>query len=347
MKLKPKTNRGKIGEVPGSIVVDAAASPTSIHSFSYNSDTLTEHDGLPPADADGVIWIDAVGLGDVDALNEIQERFSIHPLAMEDVVNVTQRSRSEWYESGVYAVLRRYEREDALASEQLSFYLVGDVVVSFQERTGDCFEPVRDRLRGSKGRIRHFGADYLLFALIDSVVDSYFPLLEQYDDRFNEIEAALLVDERDIPRGSLYALRTEIRELRRGIWPTREMILQLTRIDGIITPKAAPFFRDALEHSTSTVYELDNLNDGLSALIDFQNTQVGNRMNEIMKVLTIVSSVFIPLGFLAGLYGMNFNTEHPANLPELGFAYGYPTLLFVMISIVIGMLFFFRRKHWI
>ena len=345
--LRKKTNRGKIGEVPGSLVIDDDAIATTFETFVYDEESIEEYDELIAPASGRVTWLNVIGLGDADALMSVSEHFDIHPLVMEDVANVVQRPRAEWYNNGIYCVIKRFDIPPPLMSEQISFFLGEGFVVTFQERPGDCFDPVRERLRHSRGRIRSWDADYLFYALLDAVVDSYFPLLEAYEDRFEELENLALEDDRLVERSEIYSLRNELRELRRALWPVRELMTQLVRIEGFTSPKVQPFLRDAHDHAVSINDELDSMREATLSLIDFLSTEVGNRMNEIMKVLTIVSSVFIPLSFLAGLYGMNFNTEHPANLPELSFSYGYPTLLVVMLVIVIGMVLFFRKKEWL
>ena len=345
---RKRTNRGKVGAVPGTIVIDDDALPTRYHSIKYHAKELQELDGFAVPEEDWVVWQDAVGLGDSEALRSIQDKFTLHPLVMEDVVNVSQRPKIETHVDGVFCVLRRYDFDgEHLDQEQLSFFLGDHFVFTFQERDGDCFEAVRRRLRESQGRIRNVGEDYLFYALIDAVVDSYFPVVETIRDTLYDTEQEILRDFESVDRKLLYQTRGQIMELRRAVWPIRDIAIGMAREDDWFTNATRPFIRDIQDHSVELVDELDSMRELVTTLLELQASQLSNRMNQVMHVLTVMSSIFIPLGFLAGLYGMNFNTDHPTNLPELNFEYGYVTLLLFMFLIVVVSLAVFKKKRWI
>jgi len=277
----------------------------------------------------------------------IGDRFRIHSLALEDVLNVPQRPKVEWYGDHLLVVLSEIRYPDP--PEQMTFMVTDGVVVSFQERPGDAFEPVRVRLRQGRGRIRSEGVDYLLYSLCDSVLDTFFPTLERLGDEVEEMEDQVLASPEPETFLAIRRLKRELMTVRHAVWPARDaMNLLLIEEHALIRPATKVFFRDCYDHTIQLMDMVETFREMVSGLVDQYMSAVSNRMNEIMKVLTIISALFIPLGFLAGLYGMNFDrSASPYNMPELGWAYGYPAILLLMTIVAGGMLYFFRRKRWI
>ena len=297
-----------------------------------------------------VVWIDVNGLGDEELLHEFGERFGLHPLALEDVAHVHQRAKVERFDEHDFVVLRSARiGASSLDIEQMSFFLGDGWVISFQERPGDVFEPVRQRILRDRGRIRRCGADYLLYALLDAVVDGYFPVLETYDGRLEGMEASIMESPKRAIMAELHGVKGDLMVLRRAIWPLREMLSGLVRDEAPrISDEVQVYLRDCQDHAIQLLDLVESWREMAGSLMDLYLSQVSNRMNEVMKVLTIISSFFIPLSFFAGLYGMNFDGERsPLNMPELRWAYGYPALLTLMVGITIGMYVFFRRKGWL
>ncbi|MCA8949083.1 MAG: magnesium/cobalt transporter CorA, partial [Planctomycetes bacterium] len=327
---------------------------TSLHVIAYGADGIDEADDVAPAEvADWlhrhpVVWLNVVGLGSAEVLSTVGDTVGIHPLALEDVVSVHQRPKVEDYDDMLFVVVRMPCRERPHETEQLSL-LVGDgFVVSFEELAGDCFDPVRERIRRGGGRIRERGPDYLAYALLDAVTDSYFPLLETLGDRLEDLEDETTSAPTPATVARLHRTKRELMHLRRAIWPLREVFATLQREE---TPTIAAgtraYFRDCHDHVIQLIDLLENYREIAAGLLDVYLTNVSNRMNEIMKVLTIVATVFIPLTFLTSLYGMNFDRRSPWNLPELGWYFGYPICLAVMAAIGVAMVLYFRRLGWL
>ena len=343
------------GTQPGTLVahVEAQGTPVRVRAFLYDAGRCEERDVLPAelptlsAPDSGVLWIDVEGLSDPSIVRAIGERFGFHTLALEDVLNVPQRPKVEWYDEHLLVVLREIRHPEP--AEQVSFFLGDRVVVSFQERPGDCFDPVRDRLRQGKGRIRTEGADFLLYALCDLVLDAFFPTLERLGDEVEEMEERVLVSPVPETFLAIRHLKRDLLEVRHAVWPARDALnLLLIEEHDLIRPGTKVFFRDCYDHTIQLMDMVETFREMASGLVDEYMTAVSNRMNEIMKVLTVVSTIFIPLTFIVGLYGMNFDTKaSPYNMPELLWAYGYPALMLFMAAVAGGMLYYFRRKRWI
>ena len=343
------------GTQPGTLAAHAEAgdAPVRITSFRYEANKCEERTVAPseipslsPPEG-GVLWLDVSGLSDPSVVRAIGERFGFHTLALEDVLNVPQRPKVEWYENHLLVVLREIRHPQP--GEQVSFFLGDRVVVSFQERPGDGFDPVRERLRQGKGRIRSEGADFLLYALCDSVLDSFFPTLEKLGDEVEEMEERVLVSPVPETFLDIRRLKRDLLEVRHAVWPARDALnLLLIEEHALIRPGTKVFFRDCYDHTIQLMDMVETFREMASGLVDEYMSAVSNRMNEIMKVLTVMASIFIPLTFIVGLYGMNFDTKaSPYNMPELGWAYGYPALLLLMAAVAGGMLYYFRRKRWI
>jgi magnesium transporter len=353
--VRKKQKRRDLGLPPGTLLPISDATPTKVTVFGYGPESFEEI--LPAsieelsafADRWPVLWINVDGLSDLNWIEGLGRLFNLHPLAMEDVLNLHQRPKIESYNTSLFVVLRMMYMNHRLESEQLSVFLRDHVVITFQERPGDCLESIRERIRQKRGLVRTSGADYLLYAILDAVVDAYFPLLENNSERFDELEQLLMEKPTD---ELIYQIQSERRNLlafRRAVWPLRDEINKVLRdkLD-CFQEETLTYLRDCSDHAIQ-VMDLIEMHRELSAgLMDMYMTVMSNRMNEVMKVLTIFAAIFIPLTFIAGIYGMNFDpSASPWNMPELGSRYGYPAALLVMLVVALGMLFFFFRKGWI
>ncbi|HUO86207.1 MAG TPA: magnesium/cobalt transporter CorA [Thermoanaerobaculia bacterium] len=291
----------------------------------------------------GATWIDVVGLHDVELVARLGECFGLHPLALEDVVNLGQRPKADDYDDHLFCVLRNFHAGDAsLVSEQISLFLVPGLLLTFQEMEGDSFEPVRERLRRGKGRIRRMGADYLAYALIDALVDQFFPILERQGERIEALEDELIEDPTPETLQKIYRMRRELLLLRRAAWPEREVLSTLQREEtALMSREVRPFLRDAYDHSVQVLEILETYRELAGSMLDVYLSSLSHRMNEVMKVLTIIATIFIPLTFVAGIYGMNFD-----RMPELHWRWGYPVALVVMGATALALVAFFRRRGW-
>jgi magnesium transporter len=304
-------------------------------------DELAPYVGKP-----SVTWIDVVGIHEPKIIEQIGCQFHIHPLLMEDIMNTTQRPKIDDLGKYICMILKLItfdEKSMELRIEQLSLVFSNDFVLSFQESESGIFKPLRDRIRNSLGRIRRMGTDYLAYTLMDAVVDHYFVVMEKMGEKIDDLENEVVANpKRETLRG-VQQLRDEILLVRRSIWPLREVISLLERAESpLIDKTSAIYFRDIYEHTIQVMDTVDTYRDILSGMFDIYLSSISNRLNEVMKVLTIIATLFMPLTFLAGVYGMNF--EH---MPELKWQYGYFMLWGVMIVIALGMLVYFRKRKWI
>ncbi|MCU0304760.1 MAG: magnesium/cobalt transporter CorA [Thermoanaerobaculales bacterium] len=345
------------GTAPGTMAVgDTPAQPTRARYVEYRLDTIVEAelarpDEAPEATPELTQWIDVEGT-DPEVITAVGQRLAIHPLALEDVVNVGQRTKTESFEDAVFVVLDHFfvrPDDGSIGKDQVSLVVQPHVLLSVRERPSDLFEPVRVRIRQGKPRIRGGGTGYLAYALVDTVVDHLFPVLESLGDRIEALEEDLLDDPVRDGIAELHDLRRELVVLRRSVWPLRDMLNQLQRgVDGLFSDETRLYLRDVVDHATMAAELVETLREMVSSLIDLHQSRVANRMNEVMKVLTIIATIFIPLSFIAGVYGMNFDrSAGPYNMPELGWALGYPAALAVMAGVAAGLLLFFRRRGWI
>jgi magnesium transporter len=323
--------------------------------FAYDADACDERtpdsiDEVASHRAGGrVLWLDVVGLGDARTFTRMGEIFGLHPLALEDVVNAHQRPKMEDYGETVFVVLRMPETtRDELLLEQVSIFIGPDFVITVQERAGDCLEPVRDRIRKAGGRIRRESACYLGYAVVDAIVDHYFPLIETYGARIETVETALLDANDGAAIGEIYGIRHDLHALHRVVWPTREAADRLSRLElAPVRESSRVFFRDAADHASQVADGILGLQELSASLMELHLAATSNRMNEVMKVLTMIATIFMPLGFIAGLYGMNFDPEASRwNMPELEWAFGYPMALALMAATAGAMLHYFRRRGW-
>jgi magnesium transporter len=342
------------GAPPGTIAVRPDAHATTVTAMGYGPKGFVEQkiedlDELQSFIADWpVTWVNVIGLGDAETIERIGKLFGLHRLALEDVVNVHQRPKVEHYGDSIYVVLRMPSTSDHLISEQFSIFLGKTFVVSFDERPGDCLEPVRQRIRHGRGKTRECGADYLAYTIIDAIVDAYFPLVEDFGERLEVLEdAAISGIEADTPQ-KLLAARHDLLMFRRAVWPLRDTLSSMYRDEThLVGDETRVYLRDCYDHALQVLDVIETYREIANGLMELYMSGVSNRMNEIMKVLTMMATVFIPLTFVAGLYGMNFHTERsPWNMPELDWYYGYPLSLAVMALITLVLVYYFHRKGW-
>jgi magnesium transporter len=300
-----------------------------------------------------VVWVNVDGLGSVETLESLARQFHLHPLAMEDVVSLSQRPKVDAYSDQLFLITRMVNFNDRLETEQLSLILMPGLVLTFQERQGDCLDIIRRRIRMDHGVIRTARADYLAYALLDAVVDHFFPVLEDIGERIAELENQAMDSDIALDENSLihkiHNIKRDLRNLRRAIWPQREAVNLLMRENyDLIESETQLYLRDCYDHVTRIIDTTENNREMVSDLLGIYHSRVGNRMNAIMKVLTIFAAIFIPLTFIAGVYGMNFDPEvSPWNMPELRTRYGYPITLGVMAAMAGTMLIYFRKKRWL
>ena len=353
-RSKKVRRRVRPGAPPGSLVYVGEDRPvgTRVTVVDYGPDRLSEEvtkqvdAAVRVAEGNSVTWINVEGLQQTDLIAEFGERFKLHPLMLEDILNTEHRPKAEFYQNHVFFVLRMlwFEADqNELHSEQVSLVLGDRYVLSFQEAPGDVFEPVRVRIRNGHQRIRSMGADYLLYALIDAVVDHYFLALERMDDRSEDLESAVFSEARHEIVREIQRLKADLVPLRRAIWPIREALSSLVREqNALICPEVRVFLRDVYDHAVQVLDTIESLRDTSSSLLDVYLSTVSNRMNEVMKVLTIMATIFIPLTFIAGVYGMNFEF-----MPELHMHWAYPAVWGVFVAITLAMILYFKRRNWL
>lgn len=346
------------GSVPGTLKIEADAPPPVIVLFDYNEagaikkQVATPEECAAYLDTESVSWVDVQGLGSEDILQRLGRVFKLHPLILEDVVNVPQRPKVEEYEDQLVIIARMVmpmDNGDGFYSEQVSFVLGKHYLLTVQEEPErDCFEQVRVRIRNNKGILRKQKADYLAYTLLDAVIDGFFPVLEDYGERIEDLEEEVVANPTRQTLKKIYRIRRELLTLRRAIWPQRDAINSLIRDENdLISDNVQVYLRDCYDHAIQVLDMVETYRELTSGLMDVYLSAVGNRMNEIMKLLTVISSIFIPLTFIAGVYGMNFNTEvSPLNMPELNWYWGYPACLAGMGAIAAGLVYFFWRRGW-
>lgn len=290
-------------------------------------------------------WISVRGLHDIDLLQQLSGALHIHPLVVEDIANTEQRPKFEDYETYNFLVLKWIQQipvSKELAIEQISIIQGANLLVSFEEGPDDIFQAVRNRIHGGKGQIRNLGTDYLAYALIDAVVDHYFIVLESLGEVIEDFEGHLITHPNPENLHKLHRLKQDMILLRKAVWPCREVIAKLERGESpLLTPATGIYFRDVYDHTIQVIESTETYRDMLASMLDIYLSSMSNKLNETMKVLTMMATLFIPLTFIAGIYGMNFTY-----MPELEWPWGYPAVLAVMVSLAGGMLWFFRRKHW-
>jgi magnesium transporter len=355
MRRLVKSRSTTIGLPPGTLVHvgERKIRETQVTAIEYDESQFREEqvarleECIPPKTHSTITWINVDGLHDVEALGRLGERFGLHPLVVEDILNTEQRPKLDDYGEYILVVLRSLYHVDEESGEpqieQISLVLGPNYVLSFQEREGDEFDPIRDRIRANKGRIRKANADYLAYTLIDLIVDQYFVVLERFGDRIESLEEELVADPTTETLQIIHHLKREMAFLRKSVWPLREVIGSLERSESLLIHEPTGLYlRDVYDHTIQVIDAVETFRDMLSGMLDIYLSSVSNRMNEVMKVLTIIATVFIPLTFIAGLYGMNFKF-----MPELNWPWAYPLVWGIMIVVAALMVAYFRRKRWL
>ena len=343
------------GTAPGTLAIDPHACKPTISVIAYGPEDLVEKDDVGPGelrqylDKYPATWVNVDGLGDAEVLSAIGDVFQIHPLALEDVLNIRHRPKLEEFEDQVFIVTRMALLGEPFGFEQISLFLGGNYVLTFQERPGDCLNPIRERIHNKRGLFKTFGPDYLAYAIIDAVVDGYFPVLEEFGERLDTLEEEILERPQSGTILDVQAAKRDMLAVRRAIWPQREFLNSLVRAPSpFITERTQVYLRDAHDHAVRIMDLVDTYREISSGLTDLYMSSVSNRMNDVMKVLTIMASIFIPLTFIAGIYGMNFDPEaSPWSMPELGWYWAYPVTLGFMLLVAVTMIVLFRRRGWL
>lgn len=347
-----ETIQNKTGAPPGTIVYQGKRTTENVKLtlIQYNETHYSEKDFYDLSEClecitpDTIKWINVDGIHKVEVIEALGKRFNIHPLTLEDIVNPRQRAKFEDYDSYVVAIMKMIYYDHEIHSEQLTVVLLEGMVISFQEvHGGDAFDMIRNRLRQGKGRVRKMGADYLAYALLDAVVDCYFSILEKVGDRIEVLEEDVMDEpSKDILK-QIHHMKREMIFLRKAVWPMRELINNLERSETeLVKPSTDIYLRDLHDHAIRVIDTVETFRDLLSGMMDIYLSSVSNRMNEVMKVLTIITTIFVPITFIVGVYGMNFD-----NMPELHTTWGYPLTWASIIVTVSILLYYFRKKKWL
>ncbi len=352
-RIAEKSTR-KAGLPPGTVVYvgERKTDKTRIRIIDYDEAHFEEKEAeeveecFPFKDKPTATWINIDGIHRTDIIEKIGKHFDLHPLVLEDIANTGQRPKMEDFIDYIFIVLKMLcydETEGETKAEQLSLVLGPNWVISFQESEGDVFDAIRDRIRNDKGRIRKMKADYLAYALMDAVVDNYFVILEKTGEKIEEIEDELVTNPSPETLQAIHNLKSQMIFLRKSVWPLREVISRLERWESPLISKSVDIYlRDVYDHTIQVIDAIETFRDMLSGMLDIYLSSISNRMNEVMKVLTIIATIFIPLTLVAGLYGMNFKY-----MPELESPWGYPFVLLVMLAVGVSMVIYFRRKKWL
>jgi len=362
----PRLRKGKPGTAPGiehdkaptHTVTEKPPQPVTVGCIDFSKERVESHTVTDTAaflarhreDWVHVRWVNVVGLHDLDLIRDIGKKYRLHPLALEDMVHVPQRAKAESYEADsehgarLFIVLQMLQLVDGtLDAEQVSVFLGHNTVITFQQRTGDVWGPIRDRVQQSGSRLRQNDASFLMYALLDAVVDHCFPLIESYGDRLEDIELEVLSDPRPTTIHQVHVIKREMLLFRRQVWPMREMIGNLVREPHeCLSPTTVTYLRDVQDHAVQVLDILETYREIATGLADSYMSSISNRMNEVMKVLTIIASLFIPVSFLAGVFGMNFD-----DLPLLHSRWGFGIFCVLCVGSIGGMLFWFRSRDWI
>lgn len=348
------TRSKKAGLAPGSLVYTGTKRKLEprITVFDYSASKAEEkicssvEETFTYRDTKSVTWINIDGIHNVNIIEKLGKHFNIHPLILEDIMNTNQRPKVEDMEEFLFVILRMHTHNsgaDDFNTEQVSILITQNCVISLQEQEGDLFDPIRERLRTGKGKIRSMGTDYLAYTLIDTMVDNFFLVLEQIGEQTENLENEVI--ENPVPEvlQKLHVLKRNLLFLRKSVWPLREGITKLQRTESsLITPSTNIYLRDLYDHTIQIIDMVETMRDIITGLLDMYLSNISNKMNEVMKVLTIIATIFIPLTFIAGIYGMNFEY-----MPELQLRWGYFAVLGLMGVIVIGMVWFFWKKKWL
>ncbi|MEN6427452.1 MAG: magnesium/cobalt transporter CorA [Phycisphaerales bacterium] len=344
----------KAGLPPGTLVHigEKREEAVRITYMDYDEQHFEEKQGVsieecfPFKDTATTTWINIDGIDEIPIIEKIGKAYDLHPLILEDIVTAGQRPKFDNYEKYAYVVLKMLTYNHtarAIESEQISIVFGANFVISFQEDVGDIFDPIRDRIRQAKGKIRKMGADYLAYSLIDATVDGYFGILEKTGEQIEDLEDELIADPTEGTLRKIHALKREMMSLRRSVWPLRELINAMQRDESsLICSQTRVYLRDVYDHTIQVIDAVEGFRDMVAGMVEIYLSSISNRMNAIMKVLTIIATIFIPLTFVVGVYGMNF-----PNMPEMRWRWGYQAVLLLMLAIVVVMLAYFRRKKWL
>ncbi|MHC1725563.1 MAG: magnesium/cobalt transporter CorA [Syntrophobacteraceae bacterium] len=349
-----KKRSGKAGLPPGSLVYvgekDAAKLKAAIYEYSEQSFeelvTSLPEECLTPANKPVARWIKVDGIHDIEGLGKLGECFNLHPLTIEDILNTDQRPKLEDFDHYLYIVMKMLswdEENNRVIAEQVSIVLMSGIIISFQEGEADIFRPLIERLRTGKGRIRKMGADYLAYALLDAVVDNYFLILEKMGEKLEYLEEEVAAKPKPETLAAIHGLRREMVLLRRSVWPLEQVVNNLVLEDSpLIREPSRLYFKDVHDHLIQATDTIETSREILTEMSTLYLSAVSNRLNEVMKVLTIIATIFMPLTFIAGVYGMNF-----ANMPELHWKWGYPLVMLLMLVTALSMLVSFRKRKWL
>jgi magnesium transporter len=349
-----KKRSKKTGLPPGTLVHigEKKTERVEITAINYNQEQYQEKEAkgigecFPVKDESKVTWININGIHQGEIIEEIGKHLGLHPLLMEDIMNTEQRPKMEDFGDYIFIVLKMLyynEVKNELEIEQVSLIVAANFIVSFQEKKGDVFETIRVRIRNGKGKVRKEGADYLAYALMDAIVDSYFIILEKMGGKIEDMEEKLVADPTTETLQTIHNLKRDMMFLRRSVWPLREVISGLERTGSpLIKETTDIYLRDVYDHTIQVIDTIETFRDMVTGMLDIYLSSISNKMNEVMKVLTIIATIFIPLTFIAGIYGMNFKY-----MPELEWHWGYFAALFIMVIIGVVMLIYFRKKKWL
>ncbi|MDD5219168.1 MAG: magnesium/cobalt transporter CorA [Candidatus Bipolaricaulis sp.] len=348
-----RQTRRTAGQAPGALVHvgDDRPGVPGLTLFRFDEAKVEEthpelNCALPAERADGVAWLNVDGVHDASVVEQIGKMAEIHPLLLEDIMHTLQRPKLEDYGSLLFVSLRMlqyHEKRREIEDEQVSLVLGASWLISFQEAPGDVFDPIRERIRKGRGRVRRAGADYLFYSLIDAIVDNYFVVLEHMGDWVEEVYERVTRSPSQSDVDEIRLLQRELLYMRKSIWPLREVLSGLARGESpLLAPETQPYVRDAYDHAIQIIDTVETFREMLNSVMDVYLSSLSNRMNEVMKVLTIIATLFMPLSFVAGVYGMNFRW-----MPELGWRYGYFAVLGIMAVMALGMLSYFHRRRWL
>ncbi|MFC1590249.1 magnesium/cobalt transporter CorA [Candidatus Omnitrophota bacterium] len=348
------------GQIPGSLVHigEKTSENTRISIIDFDEQRYEEkeistiEECFAYRDSKSITWVNVDGIQNTSIIEKVGKHFDLHPLTLEDIVNTGHRPKLEDFEKYILIVLKMLyfdDKECEIKSEQVSLILGTNFVISFQEKEGDVFNSIRERIRNGKGRIRKMGADYLAYSLLDAVIDNYFLIVEKLGDSIEGMEEELVTNPTPKTLQAIHSLKGDTIFLRKSVWPLREVVNILERGESSLIKKTTRIYlRDIYDHTIQVIDSIETSRDMVSGMLDIYLSSISNRMNEVMKVLTIIATIFIPLTFIAGIYGMNFNTEiSTLNMPELNWPYGYVFTWVVMGVIICLMLVYFKRKKWL
>jgi magnesium transporter len=350
-RLKPRIRRRtEPGTKPGTLSIPHDAHPTTIRVMAYDRERVVEHEVRDPHELEQltaqwpVVWVDVVGLGTETTLRALAKIFHIHPLALEDIVHVHQRAKVDPYDDNLFCVLRVPDPSNEQLTEQFSLVLGKNYLLTFQERPGDCYDLIRAGIRQHQSAMRQgIKPGILAYRLIDASIDAYFPVLEGIGDHLDQLDDRTAAAETQAAFAELHAVKRELLMLRRAVWPLRDAINELRReTTPFVSDEARVYLRDCYDHAVQLIDLLESYRDIAGDVRDFYLSSISNRMNEVMKTLTVIATIFLPITFIAGVYGMNFD-----HMPELRWRYGYLLSLALMAAVAVGMLWYFKRRGWL